>query len=302
MRFARLALVLTLFAGRSDAATDPGKDPNKACLRCHSMATMAYRDERTGRVVFLAVDPARFAASNHRRLKCTNCHHRDFKWFPHPDEIAGERLRCLDCHRDDPKLRKRGFPEIGREVAASVHVRKMGKAFDCFACHDPHSFRLAGEDAPSLVAAANGVCLSCHAARERFASLTARDFPELEATHAWLPNAALHWRKSRCLDCHLGEKPAAREHMILPAKKGVRDCVGCHSRNSVLFTQLYRHTAKESRSRFGFVNAALLNDAYVIGATRNLLVDRIALAVLELALGGIAGHAILRWRGRRKDE
>jgi hypothetical protein len=264
------------------------------------MATMAVRDERTGRVVSLAVDPERFAESNHRKLACTRCHSREFKWFPHPEEVAGERLRCLDCHRDSPQLVKRGFPAIGREVAASVHAAKLGKGFDCFACHDPHSFRLAGDEAAAQVPAANAVCLACHAARARFASLTTREFPELGVTHAWLPNAPLHWRKVRCLDCHATTAPPNLGHRILPAKDAVRGCAECHSRDSVLFTTLYRHTAKESRGRLGFVNASLLNDAYVIGATRNLALDRLALAALALALAGIAVHACLRWQGRRR--
>ncbi|MEK7474057.1 MAG: cytochrome c3 family protein [Candidatus Coatesbacteria bacterium] len=304
-----LAVLFALAASSPSphAAMASPKDPNLECLRCHRMATMAYRDERTGRVVSLAVDPAAFAASNHRKLACTRCHSREFRWYPHPAETAGERLRCLDCHRDDPKLRARGFPAIGREVAASVHVRRMGKRFDCFACHDPHSFRLAGADAPSLVAASNAVCLGCHAGRRRTAAPAARALAALAAKHDWLPNVALHWRTVRCLDCHLGDRAstdtrdtprAAQGHRIVPADEAVRDCVGCHSRNSILFTRLYRHTAKESRAARGFVNAALLNDAYVVGATRNMAVDRVALAVLGLALAAIAGHAWLRWRLR----
>lgn len=285
----------------ASAAAPSKKDGNRACLRCHAMATMAVRDEVTGGIVSLAVDPAKFAESNHRKLQCTFCHSKEFKWFPHPEETSGERLRCLDCHRDDPKLRKRRFPEIGREVAASIHVRKLGRRFDCFACHDPHTFRLAGEAAAVRVPAANAVCLGCHATRERFSALTARVFPELDVTHAWLPNAPLHWRKVRCLDCHAGrpvrrgEEPALG-HRILEAKRAERGCADCHTRDSVLFTTLYRYTAKESRAKLGFVDAALLNDAYVIGATRNVVVDRLWLGALLFAFAGIVVHATLRWR------
>jgi len=285
--------------GVSASAETPGVASTQACLRCHAMATMAVRDERTGGIISLAVDRERFAASNHRRLKCASCHSKEFKWFPHPEETAGERLYCLDCHRDTLELRKRKFPEIGREAAASVHVRKLGKRFTCFFCHDPHGFRLAAEEPAARVPAANAACLACHAARGRFASLTTREFPELAVTHAFLPNFALHWRKTRCLDCHASGAPPALSHRILPAKDAVRGCVECHSRDSILFTTLYRHTAKESRGRLGFVNAALLNDAYVIGATRNLLVDRLALLAFALALAAIAVHAALRIRGRR---
>lgn len=316
-----LPALLLILAGRATAAPDAAADTATAtepgaphgpgeevygarerggpCFRCHAMATLGFRDEKTGRPVRLAITPAAWHASNHRRLACTKCHDTGFRSWPHPARLAGEKLHCLKCHRDDPHLRARRFPEIGAEVKASAHVRALGAAFDCFACHDPHAFRIGDQGAPpsERAAAVNAVCLGCHAVPLRFATLTDKPPPDLAVAHAWLPNAASHFTTVRCLDCHASTAAPALGHRLLPAREARRGCAECHTRDSALLATLYRHRTRERRAAYGFVNAALLNDAYVVGATRNLALDRLSLGVFGAALLGLAAHAWGRRRG-----
>lgn len=287
---ATTVLLLAIAAG---GAAPPAAAPSDrpGCLRCHGMATLAALDEHTGRLVRYAVDPAGYAASEHGRLDCGRCHDPSAAGtYPHGPKLARERLRCLKCHKEEARFLKRRFPEIGAEVRRSVHAIRLKNAWSCFACHDPHSFK-AGAGGP---AGANAVCLGCHAAPARFAALTTRPLPDLAAAHAWLPSPGVHARLVRCVDCHASAEPPDLGHAILPAAKALRDCVGCHSRNTRLLATLYRHQVREGRERLGFVNATLLNDAYVIGATRNVWLDRASGVVFAGALLGLLGHAVLR--------
>ncbi len=284
-----------LLVGAARGAMPPTTLPDQpGCLRCHGMATLATLDERTGRLHRFAVDPEAYRHSEHATLNCGRCHRDEAARYPHGPGLAREKLACLGCHKGEARFLKRRFSAIGQEVHRSVHAIRLGEKWTCFACHDPHSFK-AGSGG---VAGANAVCLSCHAAPARFAALTTRPLPDLEVAHGWLPAQALHARMVRCVDCHASAEPPDLGHAILPVGKALHDCVGCHARSSRLLATLYRHTVKEQRASIGFVNATLLNDAYVIGATRNVWLDRLSGWVFGSALFGILLHAALRWRGR----
>lgn len=289
-----VAILLAAAGVRADPPPPPPDQPG--CLRCHGLATLAALDERTGRLLSYAVDPAGYLHSEHGKLNCGRCHDPDAAVFPHGPHLARERLACLKCHKEEARFLARRFPEIGREVRASYHAAKLGGRWTCFACHDPHTFK-AGAGGTS---GANGACLACHAAPARFAALTTRPLPDLEAAHAWLPAPRVHARLVRCVDCHASVEPPALGHRILPKAEALRDCVGCHSRDSRLLATLYRHTVREQRARVGFVNATLLNDAYVIGATRNLWLDRLSVAAFGAAVLGLLAHGGARWARRRR--
>ncbi|MCP5443604.1 MAG: hypothetical protein H6968_11265 [Chromatiaceae bacterium] len=47
----------------------------------------------------------------------------------------------------------------------------------------------------------------------------------------------------------------------------------------------------------GFFNSAVLGEVYVIGATRNIYLDRLALWLVGLTAGGVALHGFLRILG-----
>ncbi|MBI3945979.1 MAG: cytochrome c3 family protein [Armatimonadetes bacterium] len=292
------AHVLLALVGLAPAAlAAPTKDD--ACGRCHGMATLARRGPM-GEVVSLAVLPGEFAASEHGRLKCTRCHSRKYRTFPHPR--IEERLDCETCHTTaEAELAERQFGRIADEFRKSIHARRHPGEFTCFNCHDPHRFRRWGDVSRQSVAAQNDVCLACHASDAQFALLTPRRArPDVQQAHAWLPHQEAHRRQVRCLDCHTSAEPPVRPHLILPKEQAVRDCVACHSANSVLKATLYRHRRGEETARLGFVNAAIINDAYVIGATRNRLVDRAGSLAVALALFGAVGHGLLRVLAARR--
>jgi hypothetical protein len=307
------AAVLVLLAGLpavpAGAATGPAEGvidgSVQDCLRCHRMETLAYQDRVTGRLVDLHVPPADFQASNHGERRCLDCHEDEgFKAFPHSEKAKEKSLHCLNCHDDpeNPKFKNYRFKEIALQFEKSIHFEKHGKKFTCFSCHDPHAFEVAKnkETTAAVIAQDNGMCLNCHAEPARFTSLTERRFPDLETSHAWLPNTERHWARARCVECHTphGERIS---HQILGAKKAERNCVECHSRDSILLTQLYKHRASESREKLGFVNAAVLNDAYIIGATRNRFLDWLGFGLVGFVSAGVFGHGLGRLlSGRRR--
>ncbi|MDQ1264869.1 MAG: hypothetical protein QG635_18, partial [Bacteroidota bacterium] len=109
------------------------------------------------------------------------------------------------------------------------------------------------------------------------------------------PNISKHWETVRCVDCHSSYTPPNLSHNILPPEKTIKKCEECHSKNSLLMSKLYKHEKKLSREKFGFINGTILSDAYVIGTTRNLLLDSLSVILFIAVLAGIGLHAFLRW-------
>jgi hypothetical protein len=274
----------------------------RACLVCHRMETIAYRDPETWLIEDLHIDGERFVRSNHGSLACTRCHATDYRAYPHRHSSSDEKLHCLGCHDDDPKLARFRFREVEAEFERSVHVQasplpdgsgRKHRQLDCFSCHNPHLFRVArpGDSLESIVAEQNGVCISCH---QRIAD-------PATAGHLWLPNRALHWKAVRCIDCHtpISDLPS---HEVLPADQGVRGCDDCHSKESVLLNQLYSYRAKREVEEQGLLSAALFNRSYVVGMSRSRTLDWAAVALLCLVLLGIAAHAVGRYRAYRSRQ
>ena len=296
-----LSLLILIICNIATAAED--KSENRWCLRCHAMATLGYIDSTTGKIVNLAVDPDKFAHSNHKALKCVDCHTTDFETFPHPGSVKSENLYCLNCHDDQGKFAKFRFPEVGKEFQQSVHYKKLPNEFTCFTCHDPHEFDISDEagDVASIIYNTNQLCLGCHNSPLRFAGLTSREFPDIQSSHSWLPDADLHWRHVRCVECHTAHEEFI-SHNILPADQAEKLCAECHTANSILMAKLYRYQTKEERQKTGFINSAALNNAYVIGMTRNMFLDRLSVIIFGLALFGIIIHAGGRAIGSRRKK
>jgi predicted CXXCH cytochrome family protein len=294
-------LIVFISVNISIAQTDPQSNQN--CLRCHSMATLGFIDSTTGNIVNLSVNPDKFAHSNHKALKCVDCHNTEFETFPHPASLKSENLYCLNCHEDQGKFAKFRFPEIGKEFQQSVHHTRLPDEFTCFTCHDPHEFDISdvAGDVGLIIYNTNQLCLGCHNSPLRFSSLTSREFPDIAASHAWLPNAELHWRNVRCVECHTPHEEFI-SHNILPADKAEKLCAECHTANSILMAKLYRYQTKEAREKNGFINSVALNNAYIIGMTRNLLLDRLSVVIFGLALFGIILHAGGRAIGSRRKK
>lgn len=295
----RLAAFLVFALGGSAAGA--GSD-DADCLRCHGMATLGYQDAATGAITSLHVDNAAYRSSNHASLTCVECHADAYADYPHPGELLDEGLDCLDCHRDDERLDTLRFDEIGAAFDRSVHAARHGAAFTCFDCHDPHAFDVARDRAEiaEVLEDANAICLKCHdsATETALAELAPT---RLDLAHAWLPNADLHRRHVHCVDCHTPDD-SAPSHEILAAEDARRACVDCHTKDSVLLTKLYRGRVQDDRARVGFVNGVVLNDAYIIGMTRNLALDRASVAVFLAVLIAVGLHALGRWRATEKVE
>lgn len=268
---------------------------NQYCFRCHSMATFAYRDTATGLIKDLSVNPDKYKHANHADLNCIFCHKSGFESFPHPESVKQERLYCLNCHKDDPKFEVFQFPVKEKEFYMSVHYEKLPGKFNCFACHNPHEFKITGaqNSITQVVQYDNDICLHCHNSPVKFAELTKREFPDISFSHRWLPNIQLHWKNIRCVECHTppGE---LHSHQILSAKNAQKNCVECHRTNSVLLSKLYKHNAREERERMGFINTIAFNEAYIIGMTRNVLLDKLSILLFGLVVGGIIAHAMGR--------
>jgi hypothetical protein len=104
----------------------------------------------------------------------------------------------------------------------------------------------------------------------------------------------------RCLDCHSSYEPPVRSHAILPKEQAVRDCVACHAKDTVLRQKLYRYQRVQETASRGFLNAALVNESYVIGATRNRVVDTAGASVLGLTAFAVTGFGVALGRARRR--
>lgn len=272
-------------ATAEEAATD-----NAHCFRCHAWEALADRDQGTGRLRDLHVAPALYQNSDHGRLNCRACHKEGYDTWSHESEGKAP-ADCLQCHRDEGSLKFR-MPAIEQQVAKDVHARVDG-GMGCFSCHDPHRFNAAALgrlDTGARVALSNGICFQCHASAPG---------SELVRHHAWLPGSDRHWQAVRCVECHTPEEGRV-SHGIEPAKRAERRCEACHSQDSMLLAKLYRHRALEERERGGFVNSVVLNDAYVIGMTRNRLLDWASLALVAGTVVTLAGHGLGRWWAGRK--
>jgi len=302
------------------------------CMRCHSMESLGYRDAVTGGFIDLHVPEKDFLDSNHKALKCVECHTAGFDDYPHPEKAKQEALYCVDCHESNPALIPKHFAEIEREFKQSVHYQRLPEHFSCFSCHNAHFFKVSIKSTDmsrfpkrelcinchttndigvsmepvrqvlEMVEYDNQICLNCHAVTTRLKELKETDIPNIETSHKWLPNVEMHWAKVRCVDCHLS-KDDNFLHDILTADQAVKHCEECHSANSILLTKLYKYTIQENRQKYGFINSVTLNDAYIIGMTRNIILDRLSFAILGGMLLVLAAHGFGRWyfaRRRRK--
>jgi hypothetical protein len=89
-------------------------------------------------------------------------------------------------------------------------------------------------------------------------------------------------------------------HQILTADQAVKHCEDCHSANSLMITKLYKYKTEESRQKFGFINSVALNEAYIIGMTRNVILDQLSFLILGVMAIGISAHGTARWLSNKR--
>lgn len=282
-----------------------------ACLDCHSKLRYDLENPFTGEIISmkmydeLHIDPMTFANSTHGTFACTDCHSIDYEIHPHPIEAKFDfQYTCLDCHGSGEQFADFNFHTIESEFQISVHGDHFIEDFSCWSCHNPHTYKLMlreGGSITDIVAHNNAMCLDCHGDISHYEVLIERQLTNMLSKHEWLPNQSLHFRKVRCLDCHAAvNEDILVAHHVLPASEAVRNCVDCHSTNSILLASLYKHQVVERRNTYGFFNAAITSDAYIIGANRNYYFNVISLVIFGLVLLGIAIHATLRFIHYRK--
>jgi predicted CXXCH cytochrome family protein len=282
------SLALQLASARADTLDD--------CQRCHSQCE-THRKASRAQTACVDVETGDLDRSEHHGMVCLDCHSKSFAEDrgvasdddPHP---KARRAACPDCHVANEPGNGVAFADILQGFEKSAHALK-NDAFRCTHCHEPHTFELGTVRNQRFDA--NKVCLRCHRSETAFQQLVKKSPPDLDKAHSWLPNRDLHWGVVRCLDCHTaGDAPLGSQHLILPKAQAVKRCEACHSAQPVRLLRLYSRMRETEVQRRGFITAAFVNDAYVVGATRNGILDLFAVLIMGATAGGIAGHGALR--------
>ena len=310
--FGGLLLVFVLSGVVAIHAQEIAKPPktenqktNDHCLNCHAHNYFNYDNPVAKKQIKhkmepgMKIDTILFYQSNHKNFKCTDCHSEDFAKWPHSAEVRMEqKMICIDCHGGDEKYAKFQFEKIEAEFALSTHATKHGGEFNCWTCHEPHTYKISARNDSiinKIIAYDNNICLGCHNNINKFELISTSEKPNIIAKHDWLPNQARHFQNVRCIECHAHVKDSLLvAHNIQPKEKAVKLCQECHSKNSILMNSLYQYQLKSRATGLGFDNEVILNSSYVIGANRNIYLNRVSIAIFLLVLAGISIHTVLR--------
>ncbi len=292
------------------AYVPPFYDDNERCFVCHGQKNYEYTNENLGRQVKAMMFSERmvsrdvFYRSNHKSFSCTDCHSSEYTTFPHPGELRmEENFNCIDCHGGDEMFSQYNFEVIEAEYQNSVHYKLEEQGFNCWKCHGPHDYRISIRNSTNLeetILYDNNICLNCHSDFDRYQLLTDREEVDLIGKHEWLPNQRSHFRSVRCIECHSEVNDTILvSHLINPSVRAIKGCNECHSQNSILMSSLYKFQSKEQR-RDGFLNGIILNQSYVIGATRNRYLNNISFGIFALMACAILIHIIFRIKRKHK--
>jgi hypothetical protein len=287
-------------------------EENENCFQCHGEKYYTIRDTIFGQeknammCTDNRIERDEYYHSVHWSFSCYDCHSEDYNTFPHPLELRFEDYwSCMDCHGYDDNFAQFKFEQIDEEHMKSVHYIATDGEFTCWKCHDPHTYQLLSRSTQSIdevILESNNMCLECHGNEDRFKLLSDKELGNVVSQHDWLPNQSLHFKAVRCIECHAETNDSILvAHNIMAADSAVRNCVECHSSNSILMGTLYKYRAQETREEQGFINGVIIrNDAYVIGANRSRFLNITSLVIFGLALAAIAFHTTLRVLIRKK--
>ena len=281
----------------------PFKKDNERCFICHGQERYEYTDETSGRRIKAAMDRGKilsiqeFYGSNHKSFSCTDCHSSGYLSFPHPEKLKDEpQFNCLDCHGGDPSYTEFKFEEIDTEYRKSVHFKLEEKGFNCWQCHDPHSYRLMArnsKDLKEIVLYDNDICLDCHSDYDRFQLFSDRDKIKLNRVHKWLPHQNTHFKSVRCIDCHTKiNENLLVSHFVVPEEGAVRNCRKCHSDESSAMTSLLKTIPKTKRNEE--LKNTFISGLNIIGPNRNKFLDNISMMILTVVMAIIAIHLLFR--------
>lgn len=284
-------------------------EANKTCFDCHGNDIYTYKNPVSGAIERKLMNPSfvfnkdDFYTGIHRHFRCTDCHASEYETFPHAAELRFEpKYTCLDCHGNDPTYAKYNFEGIDAAFQKSIHSTKHNENFNCWMCHNPHSYRpvTRGDFKVSqIVSYHNNICASCHDNPQKYQLISDSVKMPLEQIHAFLPNYKLHFSAVRCIECHTSSEDTMWvAHNILDKSLAMKKCAECHSSNTMLMASLYKYQVKQQRRDRGTLNAILLNEAYVVGANRNVYINIISIVLFGLTLIGIAIHTFFRIKKR----
>lgn len=300
-----LLLLILGFSQKTQAQEEVLAPETDLCLKCHTHQTFTFKNTLTNNIDKRMMNPLyildhdHFARGVHAKFKCTDCHSADYSTYPHNAELKLEPLStCLDCHGGDAKYAVYQFEKIDEEFQKSVHFQKSGESFTCSKCHNQHYYQAQSRknsEVNEIVRFSNEMCMSCHSNNSKFQLISEKLKPALSNIHEWLPNQELHFANVRCIECHTQvDDSLSVSHNILPKEKALRNCVECHSKNSMLEASLYKYKNLQSRSQEGKLNSIISNKSYVIGAYQNDWLNRISIIIFLLALTGVCIHLIFR--------
>jgi cytochrome b subunit of formate dehydrogenase len=211
------------------------KNPNSACLDCHSDKTL-FRTNSAGQGISLFVDEAKFAGTVHATNTCVSCH-ADIS-AKHPDDnLPAKPPACASCHE-----------RPGKEYATSIHgvSHTLGAsgAASCGDCHGSHNILpVKHADSPVFKLNLPNTCATCH----MNAGLTKEyqmKYPEAAAQYL----DSIHGRAllkmglivaPSCNDCHGVhdiKRAVDRESPINQANVA-RTCGKCHVRIEETYNQ-----------------------------------------------------------------
>lgn len=281
-------------SGPSPEALEKARQANLKCFACHAEEALQH-PPRPGldltKLRKTIIDVPAFKNADHGRFACTKCHNEGYDDFPHAADAKDNTSTCADCHAKKTDI-------IQPQFDKSVHAKNMADKFTCTTCHDLHTMRIAKNqtDAGKIVAQDNHICLGCHDSDQTFAKFAPEKKvrPPIDEIHSWLPNTRLHWNSVRCVECHTALSKDMLSHEIVNKKKAERKCVTCHSVDSQLNLRLYRYMAEGENHNYGFLNSIFLRQSYVIGATRNPLIDTLITGLAAVTLAGVLLHGLLR--------
>ncbi len=309
MRWSNIGLLLFVFSMSLGAQEEPIELENAAgnyatCLKCHGQSFYSFYNDWTETDVRkimpqeYRIDTIDYYSSSHYNFNCSDCHTPDYETFPHEGELRKEFINtCLDCHGGDDDYAHFKFEDIEESFNQSVHNPEKLTNFSCWQCHDPHSYKLNyrnTKDLLSTIEKNNQSCMNCHNQQDHMQLFSDATFKDLATEHEFLPNQKLHYQKVRCIECHGKIRDDMMvAHNILSAEESVNDCRECHSKNSLLMASLYKYQSVENRKKYGFYNATILNESYVIGASRNLWLNIFTIVVFALSFLAIITHAII---------
>ncbi len=280
------------------------QNQEKLCISCHIKSENQTSISKSLVNYEKSVHGAQLMGGNQNAATCIDCHGtHNLQKASSPNSTVNKKnisKVCGKCHIS-----------TAHEYDMSIHGKAVAQGNpdspSCTFCHGEHDIAKIPEISQSEFSA-NHInkttfvenqmvyCVVCHIDKTMMSKY---DISTVQEAHEWLPKMSIHWETVRCIDCHSSFSPPHMSHDILAPEKTVQKCEECHSKNSILMTKLYKHEKEKSREKFGFINGTILSDAYVVGTTRNLILDTGFIMLLSITAIFILLHSFLRWYFKR---